>query len=184
MFHWWSLRYKSWLRIWKVFKYQGDHVTFLNLDITIKKGTFTYKLFNERDLLLFSAVKMSHIESNIPPNIFYSTIKDELLRIARLTLCLKDYVPKTKELLKRMNSFLTNIYKICQQYCRPAFCFRAIINQTNLNAKPFCLWGSPSSGARKMKFSHEKTRSRNNFRLSAKANWKLVITGRKKIILH
>ena len=44
----------------------------------------------------------SHVESNIPQNIFYSAIKGELLRIACLTLYLRDFMPKVKELLERM----------------------------------------------------------------------------------
>ena len=63
-------------------EHQGDHPTFLNLDITIKEGTFIYKLFDKRDSFPFSIVRMPHIENNIPPNSFYSAIKVEFLRIA------------------------------------------------------------------------------------------------------
>ena len=45
---------------------------------------------------------MPYIESNILQNIFYSAIKGEFLRIARSTLCLRDFIPKAKELLERM----------------------------------------------------------------------------------
>ena len=45
---------------------------------------------------------MSRIESNIPQSIFYLEIKGEILRITCLTLCLRDSIPKTKELLGRM----------------------------------------------------------------------------------
>ena len=45
---------------------------------------------------------MSRIESNIPQSIFYLAIKGEFLRIVCLTLCLRDSIPKTKELLGRM----------------------------------------------------------------------------------
>ena len=47
-------------------KYQGDPVTFLNLDITIKEVTVIYNLFEKRHYFPFSVVRMSHIESNIP----------------------------------------------------------------------------------------------------------------------
>ena len=94
------------------FKHQGDHATFLNLDITIKEETFkllvyfkllplSYKLFDKRDSFSFSVVRMPHIESNIPENIFYSAI-DVFLRTARSNLCLRDFIPKAKELLERM----------------------------------------------------------------------------------
>ena len=47
---------------------------------------------------------MPHIESNIPQNIFYSSIKGEFLRIARSTLFVCDFLPRAKDLLKRMHS--------------------------------------------------------------------------------
>ena len=74
----------------------------MNLDITIKEGTFEYELFDKRDSFPFSTVRIPHIESNIPQNIFYSAVKGEFLRTARSTLCLRDFKPKTKELLERM----------------------------------------------------------------------------------
>ena len=45
---------------------------------------------------------MAYKESNIPQIIFYSAIKSEFLRIARSTLCFRDFIPKAKELLERM----------------------------------------------------------------------------------
>ena len=51
-------------------EHRGDYDTFLNLDITIKEGPFTYKLFDKRDSFPFSVVRMPRVESNIPQNIF------------------------------------------------------------------------------------------------------------------
>ena len=62
-------------------EHQGDHATFLNLDITVKEGMLMYKLFNQRDSFLFSIVRMPHIESNIPQINIYLTIKGEFLRL-------------------------------------------------------------------------------------------------------
>ena len=88
---------------------QDDHATFMNLDITMEEGTFIYNLFNERDSFLFSIVRMHHMESNIPQNLFCSAIKREFLRIARSALCLRDFVPKAEELLERMNNKVPNV---------------------------------------------------------------------------
>ena len=93
-------------------EHQGEHASFLNLDITIKEGIFVYKLFDKRDSFPFSIVRMPHVDSNIPKNIFYSAMKGEFLRIARSTLLLTDLIPKCKDLLARMKlqgstSFLT-----------------------------------------------------------------------------
>ena len=73
-----------------------------NLNIIIKEGTIIYKLFGKRDCFPFSIVRMSHIESNIPQNAFYSAIKGGFLRIASSTLCLRDFISKAKDLLEHM----------------------------------------------------------------------------------
>ena len=59
-------------------KYQGDHVNFLNLDITVNL-CFIYKLFYEKNSFPFSIVRMPYKQCNTPQNIFYSVIKAELL---------------------------------------------------------------------------------------------------------
>ena len=52
-------------------EHHGDHVTFLDLDLTIKKGVFVYKLLDKRDKSPFHVVRMPHQSSNIPLIIFY-----------------------------------------------------------------------------------------------------------------
>ena len=54
-------------------KCQGDHATFLNLDETIKEGTFIYiyKLFDKRDPFPFSIKREPHVENNIPQRYFF-----------------------------------------------------------------------------------------------------------------
>ena len=88
-------------------EHRDDHATILNLNITIKVGTFIYKLFDKRDSFPFSIARMPHIESNILQTIFYSKVKLEFLRIACSTLCLRDFIPKAKELLERMKQQAT-----------------------------------------------------------------------------
>ena len=80
----------------------GNHATFLDLDITIEDGIYRYKLFDKRDSFPFFIVRMPHIDSNIPSNIFYSAIFSEILRIARSTLFLEDLIPRISELFSRM----------------------------------------------------------------------------------
>ena len=70
--------------------------------MTIKEGTFEYKLFDKRDSFPFSTVRMPHIEGNMPQNIFCSAVKGEFLRTVCSIPCLRDFKPKTKELLERM----------------------------------------------------------------------------------
>ena len=83
-------------------EHQGTHATFLDLDITIKDNIFIYKLFDKRDAFPFFIVRMPHLSSNIPSSIFYGSFFSELLRIARCTLMLSDFIPKASELYHRM----------------------------------------------------------------------------------
>ena len=62
-------------------------------------------LFDKRDSFPFSIARIPHLESNIPQNTFYSAIDSEFLKIARLTLCIRDFIPKVKGLLERMYFF-------------------------------------------------------------------------------
>ena len=74
----------------------------INLDISIKEGTLTCKLFEKREPFPFLIVKLSHLRSNIPQNIFYSAIKGEFLKMSFSTLYLRDFIPKAIELLEHM----------------------------------------------------------------------------------
>ena len=47
---------------------------------------------------------MPHYTSNIPKNIFYSSIFSEILRIARCTLLFSDFTPRVRELCERMKN--------------------------------------------------------------------------------
>ena len=83
-------------------EHNGNHATFLNLDISIIGGKFVYKLYDKRDDFPFSIVRMPYLCSNIPQNIFYSALVGEFLRIARATLNFPDFKVKAKDLLERM----------------------------------------------------------------------------------
>ena len=83
-------------------EHSGIHATFLNLDISISNRRFVYKLFDKRDSFPFFIVRMPHMDSNIPKSIFYSSLVGEFLRIGRSTLLFEDFLPKAKDLIKRM----------------------------------------------------------------------------------
>ena len=69
-------------------------------------------LYDKRDTFPFFIVRMPHKESNIPQNIFYSALMGEILRIARSTLLLDDFVPKATQLISRMNKQGAGKYKL------------------------------------------------------------------------
>ena len=64
----------------------GNHATFLDLDISIDKGKFIYKMFEKQDAFNFHILKMSSITSNTPSIIFYSFTISEFARISKTTL--------------------------------------------------------------------------------------------------
>ena len=83
-------------------EHEGQHATFLELDISVQDGLFVYKLFDKRDEFPFFIVRMPDISGNIPDHIFYGSIMSEFLRIARATLFYSDFLPKASELFRRM----------------------------------------------------------------------------------
>ena len=85
-------------------EHYGSHATCLNLDIDMREGMFVYKLFDKRDAFPFSIVRLPYVSSNIPESIFYSAMVGEFLRIARSTLFFNDFLPKTRELIHRLNN--------------------------------------------------------------------------------
>ena len=85
-------------------EHQGNHATFLDLDISVINNTFVYKLFDKRDNFPFTIVRMPDLDGNIPSFVFYGSIMSEFLRIARCTLILSDFVPRANSLYKRMIS--------------------------------------------------------------------------------
>ena len=95
-------------------EHDGDHATFLCLEIQIENRMFVYRLYDKRDDFPFFIVRMPHMSSNIPKSIFYSALVGEFLRIGRSTLKLEHFVPKAKELINRMLSQGANM-SICQK---------------------------------------------------------------------
>ena len=83
-------------------EHDGQHATFLELDISIQDGLFIYKLFDKRDDFPFFIVRMPDLSGNIPDHIFYGSIMSEFLRIARASLLYHDFLSKAKELFNRM----------------------------------------------------------------------------------
>ena len=90
----------------------GDHGTFLDLDIEIHDHLFVFKLFDKRDEFPFNIVRMPNLLSNIPSKIFYNTIKSEMLRIARCTFKLTDFIPRARNLYNRMKNQGGDTYQI------------------------------------------------------------------------
>ena len=76
--------------------------SFLDLDIKVKDGKFQVGLFDKRDSFPFTIVRMPYKSSNIPSNIFYSSICAETLRIARASNNSNSFSSSIKPLVTRM----------------------------------------------------------------------------------
>ena len=85
-------------------EHQGNHATFLDLEISIVNNEFIYKLFDKRDDFPFTIVRMPDLSGNIPSYVFYGSVMSEFLRVARCTLLLSDFIPRASSLHKRMIS--------------------------------------------------------------------------------
>ena len=58
---------------------QGNHVSFLDLDIKVEDSVFVYKPFDKRDKFSLFIVRIPHLSSNIPSTISSGSIFSELL---------------------------------------------------------------------------------------------------------
>ena len=64
--------------------------------------TFKALLYAERDVFPFYFVRMSHLDNNIPSNIYYASIRSENIRFARTTFDINSFLTLSNRLLKRM----------------------------------------------------------------------------------
>ena len=100
--------------------------SFLDVDIKIKDGQFQVGLFDKRDAFPFTIVRMPYKSSNIPSNIFYSSICAETLRVARVSNNSNYISSSTKPLVigmlkqgaykERLSNTLCNYFNKHQNY--------------------------------------------------------------------
>ena len=120
-------------------EHEGQHATFLELDIIVQEGLFVYKLFDKRDDFPFFIVRMPDLSGNIPDHVFYGSVMSEFLRIARATLFYTDFIPKASQLFHRMlnqngdkNMLLSQLKKAIinhnEVFCRYRKSSREILN--------------------------------------------------------
>ena len=75
-----------------------NHATFLDLDTSIDKGKFMYKMFDKLDAFNFHIVIMPSVISNIPSIIFYNSSMSEFVRTLISALLLKHFLSVAKNL--------------------------------------------------------------------------------------
>ena len=75
---------------------------FLDLHIRIEDGVFNTQLFDKRDHFGFNITRLPFKDSNIPYNMFYSSIAAECLRICRATSSKMHATASIKKVVTRM----------------------------------------------------------------------------------
>ena len=81
----------------------------LDLSIIVEYKKFKTQLYDKRDASPFSIVRMPHLDSNIPSNIYYVFIDSESLRFPRTTLDINTFVIISNRLLELMQKQEKNI---------------------------------------------------------------------------
>ena len=79
---------------------EKDNVaTFLDLNIKIKKGRFSTKLYDKRNVFNFSIMRLRNKHSSIHSKMFYSTIFTEISRIFRAAFSYNDFYSSNHTLI-------------------------------------------------------------------------------------
>ena len=79
----------------------GEQLSFLDFDLRKDKGRLDVKLFDKRDAFPFSIVRLPFASSNIPLNMFYSSISAEILRIGRICSNIPNVLSSVKRVVER-----------------------------------------------------------------------------------
>ena len=79
-----------------------SEASFVKLSIIIEYKKFKTQLYDKRDTFPFSIVRMSHLDSYIPLNIYYTSISSEIVGFVRTTSEINAFVTLSNGLLKKM----------------------------------------------------------------------------------
>ena len=80
------------------------HCNYLDLEIKILNDKIITRLFNKTDNFDFKVIRFPHYQSNISLNVKSSVIYTEVLRLARTTSLLEDFIIQIKHLRKQFQS--------------------------------------------------------------------------------
>ena len=107
---------------------EDDNTNFLDLHIRIEDGVFTTQLFDKRDYFGFNITRLPFKDSNIPCNMFYSSIAAECLRICRATSSKVHATASIKIVVARM-------IKQGADPSKMEFCISKMFNRHDINQK-------------------------------------------------
>lgn len=112
----------------KTLKHGGIYASFSDLYTKLNDRQFSLSLLGKRDGFPFSIVRMQHISSNMPSNIFYSSIGAEILRIGA------DFVNSSTDLLERMYKQGAKIDRV-HRTLNKIYCRHDILHKFGYNSK-------------------------------------------------
>jgi hypothetical protein len=98
-----------------------QHVHYLDLDILIKKNSFSYCIYDKRDKFNFPIVNFPNLSGNIPSSHSYSVFLSQLVRYARGCLYFEDFRNRTSSLIIRLlkqNFTLNRLERTYKKFCR------------------------------------------------------------------
>ena len=114
----------------------GEHVTFLDLDLTKNDRQLDMKLFDKRDDFPFSIVRLPFASSNIPTSMFYSSVGAEILRIGRVSSSVENFVSSSRILSKRVLIQDAKVPKLSKTL-KKTYGRQGVLRQFGVNAKEF-----------------------------------------------
>ena len=85
-----------------IYSQKGEYRLFRDLEIKIVHKKFNIQNYDKRDDFAFFIVRMPHLTSNIPSEMFYSAFGTEILQTARATSKLKRFYKTSENSIPRM----------------------------------------------------------------------------------
>ena len=106
---------------------------YLDLDLEIRNGNIHSKLFDKRDAFGFSIVNYPDLSGNVPAKQSYGVFVSQLIRYARCCMSAKDFIHRTKILIRKLTTqgfkanklrhvfgkFAANYYELLFKYNLP-----------------------------------------------------------------
>ena len=108
---------------------QGNHISFLDLDIQVEDSVFACKTFDKRDKCSLFIVRIPHLWSNISSIISSVSIFSERLRIARFPLRIYDFIHWASDIFSRMIASVGNRAALTKQLRKTFLRYQSIFQK-------------------------------------------------------
>lgn len=96
----------------------GNSCTFLDLNISIENGKFTYKSYDKRLNFNFEVINYPNLESNVPHNPSYGVFTSQLVRFCEVNININDFQEDVRNLVSKLCKQNFNLKLIKQKFKR------------------------------------------------------------------